>query len=72
MQGYKDSYSARHGRWVGIDISPSPDYAMLAQSCRAYAETVSEPVEVEPALRRALAAVERGQAAVLDVLIERP
>ncbi len=72
QEGYRESYSARHSRWVGVDINPPPDYKLIAESCRAYGETVVDPVEVEPALRRALAAMERGQAAVLDVILERP
>jgi acetolactate synthase-1/2/3 large subunit len=72
MQGYKESYSARYNRWIGIDIVPSPNYRMVAESCRAYGETVSDPAEVTPAIGRALKAISNGQAAVLDVMIERP
>lgn len=71
QQGYgPDSYSERTGAWVGMDIAPPPDYALLAQACRAYGERVAEPDQVLPALRRGLERVRSGQAAVLDVLIQ--
>jgi acetolactate synthase I/II/III large subunit len=72
LQGYQDSYSEKHDRWIGIDINPPPRYQLVAESCRAYGETVTDPAEVVPAIGRALAAVARGRAAVLDVMLERP
>ena len=70
--GYPDSYSARTNNWVGMDLGPSVEFAMLAESCRAYGEQVEDPSEVLPALKRALERVRSGQAAVLDVRIEKP
>ena len=70
--GYPDSHSDRTNNWVGMDLSPSVDFAMLARACRAYGETVEEPDQVKPALERALEQVRSGVAAVLDVRIERP
>lgn len=70
--GYPDSYSARTNNWVGMDLGPSVEFAMLAESCRAYGEKVEAPSEVLPALKRALERVRNGQAAVLDVRIEKP
>ena len=70
--GYADSYSARTDTWVGMELGPSVDFSLLAQSCRAYGEIVEEPNQVKPALERALEQVKGGRAAVLDVRIERP
>jgi len=48
----------------------SPDYAAMAAACGAYGETVTDPGELEAALRRALDCNRRGQAALLDVVTE--
>jgi acetolactate synthase-1/2/3 large subunit len=69
--GVADSASERTGRWEGIDITPSPDYAVLAQASRAYGEKVEDTEQVLPALHRALEQVRAGRCAVLDVRIKR-
>ena len=69
---YPDSYSARTDNWVGMDMAPSVDFSMVAQSCRAYGEVVEDPGQVKPALERALEQVNGGRMAVLDVRIECP
>jgi acetolactate synthase-1/2/3 large subunit len=69
---YPDSASERAGSVVGIDISPSPDYALLAEASRAYGERVSDPEQVSAAIQRGLDRVAEGQAAVIDVQLSRP
>jgi thiamine pyrophosphate-dependent acetolactate synthase large subunit-like protein len=50
----------------------SPDFAMLAKSCGCEGIRVSDPKEVEGALRQALAATKR-QPALLEVMVaDRP
>lgn len=71
-EAYPQSYAQRLGQWIGVDLTPSPDYALVAQACGAYGERVEDPGQVRAALERGLAAVEKGQAAVLDVRIQRP
>lgn len=66
-----DSYSAGSNQWVGIDIEPSPDYSLVAQSCQAYGKRVEEPSEILAAIKEALDIVKRGRPAVLDVIIEK-
>jgi acetolactate synthase-1/2/3 large subunit len=61
--------SVRSDDFTGVRLGPPPDYALLAQSCRAFGERVDDPAELPAALRRALGAVECGQAAVLDVIL---
>ena len=70
--GYPDGVSVRQNNFIGVDLGPSVDFALLAQSCRAYGEKVEDPSEVGPALERALEQVRGGKSAVLDVRIERP
>jgi acetolactate synthase-1/2/3 large subunit len=48
----------------------SPDYAAIAVACGAYGEKVTDPKELEDALRRGLKKNEDGQAAVIDVVTE--
>ncbi|MFQ6028692.1 MAG: thiamine pyrophosphate-requiring protein, partial [Dehalococcoidia bacterium] len=40
--GYPDGHSVREDRWLGMELSPSVEFAILAQACRAYGETVTE------------------------------
>ncbi len=55
-----------------MGLSPSVEYALLAQACHAYGEKVEDPAQVKAALQRALDEVRGGKPAVLDVRIERP
>jgi len=56
---------------MGADIDPSPDFSLVAGSCNAHGRKVEDPGEVLPALREAMDRVRGGQAAVLDVKLER-
>jgi acetolactate synthase I/II/III large subunit len=67
---YPDGYSSKGNGFNGADLNPSVDFAALARACGAFGETVSEPDQLPPALQRGLAAVNSGQAAVLDVIME--
>jgi acetolactate synthase I/II/III large subunit len=67
----------RHNR--GIDRAhigttfedPTMDFAKLAQSMGVYAEgPITDPNELAPALRRAIAVVKRGEPALLDVVTQ--
>ena len=67
----------RHNR--GIDRAhigttfedPAMDFAKLAQGMGVYAEgPITDPNEVAPALRRAIAVVKRGEPALLDVVTQ--
>ena len=70
--GWGWRYQHRPGQFVGIDLSPTPRFDLLARSVDAYGERIEEPDQVLPALRRALAHVRDGQSAVLDVILARP
>ncbi|PYR68339.1 MAG: hypothetical protein DMG20_09560, partial [Acidobacteria bacterium] len=48
---------------------PNIDYAKLAQSMSWYAEgPITDPKDLGPAIKRALAAVKRGEPALVDVV----
>ena len=68
----KDSYSEKTGVWEGIDIVPSPDYALIAQACSGWGQKVEDPAELLPALKKGLEQVRRGKPVVIDVRLESP
>jgi acetolactate synthase-1/2/3 large subunit len=63
------SYSEKTGVWVGSDIKPSPDYALVAQACGGYGRVVENSEDLKPVLTEALEQVHQGKAAVVDVRI---
>ena len=65
----EQSYSEKTGLWVGLDIKPSPDYALIGQACGGYGRVVEEPGDLKPVLTEALAQVRQGKPAVVDVRI---
>jgi acetolactate synthase-1/2/3 large subunit len=67
---YPTGYAAKADAVPLTELSPSPDFRLVAESCRAWAETVTEPSELRAAIERAVTQVEAGRQAVLDVHIE--
>ncbi|MBI3047397.1 MAG: thiamine pyrophosphate-binding protein [Acidobacteria bacterium] len=57
---------------IGSEITnPNIDYAKLAQSMGVYAEgPITNPNDLAPALRRAIAVVKRGEPALVDVVTQ--
>lgn len=68
---FPDGVSARRGDAVGTRFTRAPDYPALAAACHAHGERVEKAEDLVPALRRALAAVDAGQAAVLECVVEQ-
>jgi acetolactate synthase-1/2/3 large subunit len=66
--GGANSFAGRGG-FNGSDLSPSPDFALIARAMGAYGEKVTEPDKMAGALIRALDAVKSGVPAVLDTVI---
>src|SRR5712692_42959 len=64
---FPDGWSVRSKKFVGISISPSPEYSTLAKAFDGYGEKVENPSEVRGAIERGLKAVAAGQLAVLDM-----
>jgi len=74
---YVQAMCNRHGRGVenahiGTTIdSPNIDFAMMAKSMGVYAEgPIVSPKDLQPALKRALAVVRKGQPALVDVITD--
>jgi acetolactate synthase-1/2/3 large subunit len=53
-------------RYRATDISG--DYAAMARAFGGYGERVTEPGEIVPAIRRGIAATERGEPALLEFI----
>jgi acetolactate synthase I/II/III large subunit len=68
---FPDGVSARRETAVGTRFTQAPDYPTLAAACHAHGERVEKAEDLVPALRRALAAVDAGQAAVVECVIEQ-
>ena len=74
---YLQAMAARHGRGIekadiGTTIKdPNVDYATVARGMGAHGEgPIVDPNDLAPALKRAIAAVKRGQSAVVDVVTD--
>jgi acetolactate synthase-1/2/3 large subunit len=68
---FPDGVSARRGTAVGTRFTRAPDYPALAAACHAHGERVEKAEDLVPVLRRALAAIDAGQAAVVECVIEQ-
>jgi len=57
---------------IGSELTdPNIDYAKLAQSLGVYAEgPITNPTDLGPALKRAIAVVKRGEPALVDVVTQ--
>src|SRR5688572_3169955 len=70
---HPDGFASR-GADIDVSFEPSPDYSGIAAAAGgAHAQTVQRMEEVEPALRRAVHAIqEEGRSAVIDVRLPAP
>jgi acetolactate synthase-1/2/3 large subunit len=65
---YPDGAAARSDIWHGVHI-PGPDYPKLVEPFGGYGVRVEDPAELVPALQKALAAVNEGRIALVDVAL---
>ena len=66
----KDGYAAKAG-FEGGYFDPPIDFAKEAEAAGAYGETVRDPAEVAPALRRGLEQIRGGKPAVISIWMKR-
>src|SRR5262245_50275529 len=66
----KDSYTAKAG-YDGGYFDPPIDFAKEAEAAGCYGENVTDPAEVEAALRRGLKKIREGTPAVISVWLPR-
>jgi acetolactate synthase-1/2/3 large subunit len=67
---YPGGIADTSGVFHGTDISGF-DYPQLVEPFGGYGERIEDPKDLKPALQRGLAAVNRGQTALLDVVLAR-
>lgn len=67
---FPEGKAVRTKNFVGISITPSPDYATIAKAFDGYGEKVEDPAEVRAALQRGLKAAAAGQVALIDIRLE--
>ena len=60
LGAYPQSVAQETNNFVGMELFPSPEYSLLAESCRAYGEKVEDPGDVAAALRRGIERVDGG------------
>ena len=68
LEFYPDGAVAGSGVFHGVDIA-GPNYARLVEPFGGYGERVEDPEKLKPALQNALAAVNKGRVALLDVVL---
>jgi acetolactate synthase I/II/III large subunit len=68
---FPEGVSAGRKTALGTRFPKAPDYPALAAACHAHGERVEKAEDLLPALHRALAALDAGQAAVLDCVVEQ-
>jgi acetolactate synthase I/II/III large subunit len=61
--------AVRSGQFTGNVITPTPDYAKLAEAYGGVGERVEKAADLESAIDRALAALAAGKTALLDVFV---
>ena len=64
---YPEGWAAKSGTFFGYAIEPSPRYAALAAAFGGDGETLVDPLEIEPALRRAFETEKSGKSYIVDV-----
>ena len=67
---YPEGASAATGVHYGVTI-PGPDYGDLVKPFGGHGERVTDPARLQPALQEAMAAVNAGRTAILDVVLSK-
>jgi acetolactate synthase-1/2/3 large subunit len=66
---FPDGHSARRGDAVATRFTHAPDYPALAAACHANGTRAERVEDIAEVLKRALAAVDAGQCAVVEAVI---
>jgi thiamine pyrophosphate-dependent acetolactate synthase large subunit-like protein len=67
---FPEGAAVRTGQFIGNVISPTPEYAKLAEAYGGAGERVTKPAELDSAIQRALGTLAAGRSALLDVFVE--
>jgi acetolactate synthase-1/2/3 large subunit len=66
---YPEGHAIRQNIYHGVNITPAPDYARIAEAFNGNGERLTNPSEIKPALKRALERLEEGKTSLLDVIL---
>ncbi len=67
---YPQGWAAGHDTYLGVNITPAPDYVKVAEAFGAYGEKLAEPGKIEAALKRGLQQIAGGKTALLNVIVD--
>jgi len=67
---YPEGLAATSAVMPLVELKPSPEFTKVAEASGAFARRIDDPAELPAALEAALAAVESGRQALLDVRME--
>jgi acetolactate synthase-1/2/3 large subunit len=70
-QQYEPNSYAKAAGYPGGYFDPPIDFGKEAEATGAYGETVRDPAEVLPALKRGLAEIRKGRCAVISMWLKR-
>jgi acetolactate synthase-1/2/3 large subunit len=68
---FPDGLSTQRRDAVATRFSHAPDYPLLARACHAYGARVERAEELVATLRQAVKALNAGQSAVVDCVVEQ-
>jgi len=67
---YPDGAATRVNDVAFTNLEPSPEYHKVIEASGGYGEKVTDPKDLEPALKRAFKALDEGRPALLNVQVE--
>ncbi len=67
---YPQGAAVSQDTYLGVDITPAPDYVKIAEAFGAYGERLEDPGDIETALKRGLEQISQGRTALLDVMLD--
>ncbi len=67
---YSQGWAVGHDTYLGVKVTPAPDYVKIAEAFGAYGEKLVEPEKIEAALKRGLQQIAGGRTALLDVVVD--
>jgi acetolactate synthase-1/2/3 large subunit len=74
QRGYRtlcpQGWAVKHDQFLGVDITPAPDYVKVAQGFDAHAEKLEEPEKIRAALKRGLNQIAGGKTVLLDIRMD--
>lgn len=70
LRYYPDGAAVRSGNFVGNKIEPMPDYVKTVEAYGGAGERVQSIEALEPAIRRGLQVIGKGQTFLLDTLLQ--